>query len=162
MLGSGPSFAKRRKSPGRPEGSAIDSDSNDTRRRLPRWLPPLLWAAVILGASSFQDLKTSVEGIAIRDKLAHFGEFFVFGWLVARAFDGLGWSEKKHFVWTVLIGIQLGAVDELYQGFVPGRERSVLDLLADVLGAAAGWYFSREDQAIGHAAGHAPRSEGHV
>jgi VanZ family protein len=113
---------------------------------------------VILGASSIQDLQTSVGGLEIRDKLAHFGEFFVFGWLVARAFDGRGWSEGKHFLWTALLGLYLGALDEFYQGFVPGRERSLLDLLADLIGQMAGWYFSREDQAIGGSHGSAGHS----
>jgi len=99
--------------------------------------------------SSLEDLQTHTTDLEIRDKLAHFGEYFVFGWLVARAFDGQGWSAWKHFAWTLAFGVFLGAVDEFYQGFVPGRERSLLDLTADTLGAAAGWYFSREDQALG-------------
>jgi len=116
---------------------------------VPRWLPPLIWAGVVLGASSLEDLQTRTGGIEIRDKLAHFGEYFVFGWLVARSFDRRGWAGGKHFLWTLFIGLFLGAVDEFYQGFVPGRERSLLDLFADGLGAAAGWYFSREDRAVG-------------
>ncbi|MGQ0722117.1 MAG: VanZ family protein [Candidatus Eiseniibacteriota bacterium] len=120
------------------------------------WLPPLIWAAVILAASSLQELQTTTGHVAIRDKLAHFGEYFVFGWLVARSFDGRGWRGGKHFAWTMLLGIYLGALDEFYQGFVPGRERDVLDLLADVIGAAAGWYFSREDT-VGRSCG-SPRN----
>ena len=116
-------------------------------------MAPLLWSGVVLAASSLPDLRTTAGGIAIRDKLAHFGEYFVFGVLVARSFDGLGWRERKHLFWTVLFGLFLGSVDEFYQGFVPGRERSILDLGADVFGTLAGWYFSREDEAIGHAQG---------
>jgi VanZ family protein len=71
----------------------------------------------------------------------------VFGWLVARAFDGRGWSRWRHFLWTLMIGVYLGMFDEFYQGFVPGRERDAWDLLADTIGTAAGWYFSREDRA---------------
>lgn len=158
MLRSSPFLREAPERAGQTGGSAIGNESTGGKRRLPRWLPPLLWAAVVLGASSFQDLKTSDGGIALRDKLAHFGEFFIFGWLVARSFTGLGWSERKLFLWTILIGLQLGAIDEFYQGFVPGRERSLLDLLADVLGTSAGWYFSREDQTVGDS----PGSEGHV
>jgi VanZ family protein len=121
-----------------------------SRSRALRLLPPLIWAAVVIGVSSLEDLQTPAGEIEIRDKLAHFGEYFVFGWLAARAFDGQGWSSRKHFAWTFAFGLFLGAVDEFYQGFVPGRERSLYDLLADTLGAAAGWYFSREDQALGN------------
>ncbi len=129
----------------------------NVRRRVPRWVPPLAWAAVILGASSIPDLQTRTMGLAIRDKLAHFGEYFIFGWLVARCFDGLGWSARKHCAWTVVFGVFLGTLDEFYQGFVPGREQDALDLLADICGALAGWYFSREDETVGtsRASGHA-------
>jgi len=105
----------------------------------------------VLGASSIQDLRTTTGGIEIRDKLAHFGEYFVFGWLVARCFEESGWSTKKHLLWTLAFGIFLGTVDELYQGFVPGRERDILDLTADTIGTLAGWYYSREDKAVEHA-----------
>jgi VanZ family protein len=128
----------------RPAGAAGGSD----RPRWP-WLPPLIWAVLVVAASSIEDLQTTAGGLEFRDKLAHFGEYFVFGWLVARCFDGEGWSARRHFLWTLLIGAWLGTLDEFYQGFVPGRERDVLDLLADVVGTAAGWYFSREVQSVG-------------
>ena len=127
----------------------------NARRRIPPWLPPLAWAGVILAASSIQDLQTTTGGIEIRDKLAHFGEYFVFGWLVARCFDVQGWPVRKHLFWTLVFGVGLGLIDELYQGFVPGRERDVLDLTADAIGTLAGWYYSREDQAVGTADGSA-------
>ena len=148
-----------RSRPSRPDAGAsgeeavIDAKAPADNRRFPAWLPPLLWAGLVLGLSSLPDLKTSVSGLEIRDKLAHFGEYFVFGWLVARAFDGQGWSPRKHLLWTVFFGIFLGAVDEFYQGFIPGREQDGLDLLADSLGALAGWYFSREDETLGDVEG---------
>lgn len=112
---------------------------------------------MILGASSIPDLQTRNVGLAIRDKLAHFGEYFIFGWLVARCFDAEGWTARKHFAWTIAFGVLLGALDEFYQGFVPGREQDGLDLLADACGAVAGWYFSREDETVG-----SPRSSRHA
>jgi VanZ family protein len=122
-------------------------------RRFPPWLPPLAWAGVILAASSMQDLQTTTGGIEIRDKLAHFGEYFVFGWLVARCFDTQGWPARKHFFWTIAFGVGMGLLDEFYQGYVPGRERDLLDLTADAIGTFAGWYYSREDRAVGTADG---------
>ena len=120
-------------------------------------MPPLAWAAVVLGASSIPDLQTRALGIEIRDKLAHFGEYFIFGWLVARSFEGLGWSGAKLFGWTLLFGALLGGLDELYQGFVPGREQDILDWTADVTGVICGWYFSREDETVG-----SPRASGNA
>jgi VanZ family protein len=96
-------------------------------------------------------------GLEIRDKLAHFGEYFVFGWLLAGSFDGSGWSARRHFAWTLLFGLLMGGLDEFYQGFVPGREQDALDLAADVCGVVAGWYFSREDETVG-----SPRAPGHA
>lgn len=98
-----------------------------------------------------QDLQTTTGGIEIRDKLAHFGEYFIFGWLLARCFDHEGWPARKLFFWTLVFGIGLGMLDEFYQGFVPGRERDAFDLLADTIGVFAGWYYSREEQVVGDA-----------
>lgn len=111
----------------------------------------------MIGASSIPDLQTTAGGLELRDKLAHFGEYFIFGWLVARCFEGQGWSVKRHLVWTVLIGAYMGTCDEFYQGFVPGRERDPLDLMADVIGVTAGWYFSREVESVGES-DRAPRN----
>jgi VanZ family protein len=43
-------------------------------------------------------------------------------------------------IWAVAFSVSLGygALDEFHQSFVPGRDASVFDLLADGLGAAAG------------------------
>ena len=50
-------------------------------------------------------------------------------------------SWNKHPVRTALIIITLtsiyGAVDELHQSYVPGRDASVFDWIADTLGACA-------------------------
>jgi len=129
----------------------------EARRGVPRWLPPVAWAAVVFAVSSIPDLQTRVAGLEIRDKLAHFGEFFIFGWLVARSFDGSGWPTGRHLIWSLLCGAVLAALDELYQGFVPGREQDILDFLADVGGVLAGWYFSREDETVG-----SPRTPGNA
>ncbi|MDP6462253.1 MAG: VanZ family protein [Gemmatimonadota bacterium] len=132
---------------------AITESTASRPGRIPGWLPPLLWAAVILGASSVQDLRTTHEGIAIRDKLAHFGEYFVFGWLLSGTFDRQAWTPRRAFAWTLFFGALMGALDEFYQGFVPGRQQDPFDFLADTLGAAAGWYFSREEKSVGSVCG---------
>ena len=72
------------------------------------------------------------------DKLAHlalFGLLAALFWLMANA---------RH-PWLVLLAVAaIGAIDELAQLRLPGRQPGLDDLLADVLGAAVAlWILSR-------------------
>ena len=70
------------------------------------------------------------------DKPAHFLEFAILGFLLAR---GLGVGKGKAYLFLAwLLAVLYGTVDEYHQSFVEGRIPSALDVLADALGAAAG------------------------
>jgi VanZ family protein len=102
-------------------------------------LPAILWALVIFTLSSFPRLPTPVTGLFSADKLLHFGAYFIFGVLVAIA---LVKSTRQQRASTLLllaacIGVLYGASDELHQSFVPGRDASVADWLADSFGVIA-------------------------
>jgi VanZ family protein len=71
------------------------------------------------------------------DKLAHFGEYGVLGALFARARPGRR-SGGHTLLAGFLLGSAVGTLDEAYQSSTPGRQVSVLDGLADAIGAAAG------------------------
>ncbi|MBM4343639.1 MAG: VanZ family protein [Deltaproteobacteria bacterium] len=43
------------------------------------------------------------------------------------------WAEPG---WPWLVAVAFGALDEVHQGFVPGRSRDPVDWLADAIGAA--------------------------
>ncbi len=93
----------------------------------------LLYMAAIFALSS---LPGSAAGIPPPwDKLAHFLEYAVLGFLLGR---GTG-----QFDLALAIAALYGLSDELHQAFVPGREASILDWLADALGAAFGAALSR-------------------
>ncbi len=64
------------------------------------------------------------------DKLAHLVEYALLGFLLGR---GTGRAALAFAVAALY-----GATDELHQAFVPGREASLFDWFADVLGAALG------------------------
>lgn len=68
------------------------------------------------------------------DKLAHFVEYAVLGFLLCR---GLG---KSSWRWILALALAAfyGFIDELHQSFVPSREASGWDLLADGVGAFVG------------------------
>jgi len=69
------------------------------------------------------------------DKLAHFTEYALLGFLLGR---GTG-NVPVAFALSALYGVS----DEVHQSFVPGREASALDWLADAAGALIGAFLSR-------------------
>ena len=74
------------------------------------------------------------------DKLFHFIEYFVLGYLWARALT-YTLSNPNYlyiFIAAVFISTLYGISDELHQLFVPARSCNAIDLLFDFMGAAAG------------------------
>lgn len=99
------------------------------------WGPAVLWAALLFALSSRSALPLpQPSGI---DKVEHFAAYAVLGALLARASSGSGvWLG-----WAILAGLLFGASDEWHQAFVPGRDSSALDWVADAFGTLAGALF---------------------
>jgi VanZ family protein len=99
---------------------------------------------VLIWALSSLSTLPSLEEIPFKDKGAHFVEYGVLGlfysYALTRHFSQ--WKGYKVFFITCLLATIWGGLDELHQAFVPGRDSSLLDVCADVLGAvlAAGLY----------------------
>lgn len=89
------------------------------------WLP---WAALV----------ETADPSAHTDKIVHFGLFLMLGFLAARS-----WPSKAGRWWTLLGLLLLGCLTEWLQQFVPGRGASLLDLVADVVGASMGLLWVR-------------------
>jgi VanZ family protein len=105
-------------------------------RALSLWLPVVAWAGLIFVLSSIPDLGTGLGtwDLVLR-KAAHAAEYAVLGFLLLRA---LGRETA-----ALVVGIAYAASDEFHQHFVPGRQASVLDVLVDSVGVAAGVYAVR-------------------
>ncbi|MBI5710395.1 MAG: VanZ family protein [Candidatus Eisenbacteria bacterium] len=101
------------------------------------WLPVLVYVTVIIAMSSQSRLQPPLHFVNA-DKLFHALEYFGLGVLVARAIRGGMRVSRPLFaaMMALAFGILVGAGDEFYQRFVPGRDASVLDLLADTIGTA--------------------------
>jgi VanZ family protein len=73
-----------------------------------------------------------------QDKLAHAAVFGILGVLFIQ---GLGPRDSPFSVWKVLLITAMvaafGALDEIHQSFVPGRDASLGDLAADAAGGFA-------------------------
>jgi VanZ family protein len=113
------------------------------RRAISLWAPPVLYAALIFFLSSQSSFDMLPAGLWDFDKVIHAVEYAVLALLLFRATR----SPWIAFAATALYGI----TDELHQSFVPGRNASAYDALADALGAtvacAAGtWARRRADR----------------
>jgi VanZ family protein len=95
-----------------------------------RWLPVVLWAAVIFAFSAVPSLSSGLGtwDFVLR-KLAHVTEYAILGALLARALRDFP---------ALLAGIAYAATDELHQHFVPGRQGALLDLGIDATGVLVG------------------------
>jgi len=101
------------------------------------WLPVLLYVTLIIVLSSQANLQPPFHWNN-GDKLAHMMEYFGLGILLARAWRSalrLRWALAAAMI-ALAMGVLVGAGDEFYQSFVPGRDSSVYDLMADTIGVA--------------------------
>ncbi|UCD95124.1 MAG: VanZ family protein [Candidatus Zixiibacteriota bacterium] len=108
-----------------------------TKRLVKYHLPALLYAGLIICLSSMPDLGKSRLAVLRVDKLLHFGEYAIFAVLIFRSFSNISSHlGAKYVIYLSLLFIAFFALfDELYQGYVIGRESDALDLLFDILGA---------------------------
>jgi VanZ family protein len=95
--------------------------------------------ALIWALSSLSTLP-SIEEIPFKDKGAHFIEYAALGFLYRYALTRqfAEWKALKVVLFTIFCALVWGLLDELHQAFVPGRDSSLLDVCADVLGAIIG------------------------
>ena len=107
--------------------------------RLRRLALPAVVYGVILLLSSIPG--SSISELGLPDALSYVGhgiEYGLFGAALAWASVGGGGDSREagRIVLAVAIVVAiLGGVDELYQGTVPGRQTSLLDLGVDVVAA---------------------------
>jgi len=109
----------------------------------PRWLgafgPALAYMLLIWVLSSFP-IQLPLERIPFRDKAVHFVEYGTLGALLSHALRVTYAKWRLLSVWScaALVTTLWGAIDEIHQAFVPGRNSDVADLVADAVGALAG------------------------
>jgi len=113
----------------------------------------ILYAMLIIGLSSipgrsFPDIKWLSQ-----DKLIHICEYLIFGILVGQVIAFRVTARSRIFLFTLLLAGAFGALDEVYQTLIPGRDNSYADWIADLLGVIAGsslfmlWRYYRDQAA---------------
>ena len=101
------------------------------------WLPVALHLAAVFYLSSQPDPLPAVAA-GLWDKGLHFLAYGTLGALLLFALRSSGVGRVRALLLAVAGASLYGVTDELHQAFVPGRSCELLDLVADVLGSAAG------------------------
>lgn len=106
-------------------------------------LPLVAYCALIFYLSSQSDIVLPTL-VPQSDKLLHLAEYAVLGALAYRFFQRAMPERSKTFVVMVafLFALVYGLSDEFHQSFVPGRDSSWFDALADGAGGYAGARFT--------------------
>ena len=99
------------------------------------WLPVLAYVSLIFILSAQPGLHPPLS-FQNSDKLSHMLEYGLLGWLLVRALRATMPARSWVFTSMLAIGLGLGiaAGDEYFQSFVPGRDSTVFDWLADGTG----------------------------
>jgi VanZ family protein len=103
-------------------------------------LPLIAYAVVIFLLSSLAGLPGSLKLFTVQDKVLHFLEFSILGWLLwqsARRWR-ISLPKLSLLIAVLLLGAVYAASDEFHQSYVPGRDCHILDWTADTVGLAAG------------------------
>jgi VanZ family protein len=96
---------------------------------------PLLYMGVIFYLSAQQSLSLPIR---VWDKSLHAVEYFALSFLLFGSFFyGLEQSARRSAYFAIAVCLLYGLIDELHQAFVPRRDCSALDFLADAVGAIA-------------------------
>jgi VanZ family protein len=99
----------------------------------------ILYVLLIFFVSSRSGITPPGPDFVMKDKLAHFGEYFILGLLL---FAGIGWTVSRSgfitFLFLFAVGVSVAALDELLQSYIPGRNMDLYDWFADAAGVAAG------------------------
>ena len=113
------------------------------------WMPVALYAGVIFFLSNQSHPEEHLPSFLLKDvsdKVLHEVEYAVLGGLCYRAFRW-GLNSKlaaRALIIAIVTASLYGVTDEVHQLFVPFRESSWLDWLADTIGAVIGalsWQF---------------------
>ena len=113
--------------------------SSGTKTFIFYWLPVILYCLALFIQSSFP-ASESLPAFPQSDKLMHTGAYALLGFLFLRAFQTtrFAWTAAWLMLVSALSASTYGVSDELHQYFVPTREFSFGDMLANTLGSFIG------------------------
>ena len=102
------------------------------------WFPVILYSGIIFTISSLSRIEVPYAQYDL-DKVVHVVEYAILGFLFRRAMSSTTKLSKKTVFWVTVIFCTLyGISDEFHQSFVPGRDATWMEALADTIGGTLG------------------------
>ena len=104
----------------------------------------ILFLLAAVGIFYFSSMPTIMKKLPFPmfDKILHIIAFIIFAFLASGAL----WENRitKHIVfWAIVLSAFYGATDEIHQLYVQGRQCSIYDWIADIVGAIIGVLIAR-------------------
>ena len=90
-----------------------------------------IYMVLILSISAIPTNSIPDLGFQHADKVAHFSEYAILGFLAVQSFKPLN---GYHLFYIIFSGFIFGAFDEWWQSFISDRCTSLYDLSADIIG----------------------------
>jgi len=105
------------------------------------WLPLILYCLFIYIQSAHPSPE-QIPSFPLVDKVLHFFAYGFMGFLFYRAYQTLRIKDNIQLLMllSVVSASLYGISDEIHQSFVPFRDASVGDVIADIIGAFSGVY----------------------
>ena len=105
------------------------------------WLPVIVYCLVIYIQSDMPSIER-IPSFEFSDKVLHFCAYAVLGLLFYRAYQTLRFKDDPRMLLMISIisATLYGISDEIHQYFVPFRDASIWDVVANTLGAICGVY----------------------
>lgn len=100
------------------------------------WLPPVLWALLLLGIGSIPNVPGPETGLPL-DKVAHLLMYGVLGVLLGGAWQSARGRPAAAVV--LAAALLVGALDEINQSRIAGRSAELADWIMDAVGILAGF-----------------------
>ena len=122
-----------------PPAVPIINDMKEKRRVL-AWIPPVIWALIILVSSVIPGGALPDVKIDYLDKVVHFLMYIILALLMVRGYF-YNFSNNippKVILFMLILGGGYGILMELVQCYIPGREASLLDAVSNIAGILAG------------------------
>ncbi len=105
-------------------------------------LPILLASVAIFIASHQPQIEFPDFGIFNLDKLLHFGAFLLYSLLLMFFLvSNFNFNKRRVLLITFVFATLFAISDEFHQSFVPGRDASLYDLIADIAGISLSLFF---------------------